>query len=159
MKALLLAALLVPGVAVAEQWVYSAFGGGGVGVHLAPSGPPRAAGTVMLESVFGLTDELNLETVLLLELERTAAASVGVGLEYVYFQRNHWRLEVGAGVALRYAFSPTGMLHPGPYLMAAVRWLFAWGIGASVSLHVLTSQYASLEIVAFPSLSLYQEFW
>jgi len=157
---LALLVLLGAAPARADRFLYTAHAGGGALVRLTPTEAPRVQGQVLLESVFGVTDDFNVEVPLLIELG-PPALSLGAGVEYVFFHDNHWRLDVGIGAAARYAFAGQAF-GAAPYLKASVRWLFAWGLGAQLGFHALV-QVAGPEPVPtfllFPGLALYQEFW
>ncbi|MHB8877612.1 MAG: hypothetical protein ACYC8T_28305 [Myxococcaceae bacterium] len=164
LAALGLAAIVLPATASAERWVYTGHAGGGVGLQLVPAPVSRPAGTVFLESVLGLGDRVNLEAPALIELGANPALTIGTGAEYVYLETNHWRLSVGAGGSLRYRFGAADPLRFAPYLTGAVRWLFTWGVGASLGVHLLfpvgaTPAEPGVSVRAYPSLCLYQEFW
>lgn len=157
-RAGLIAALVLPALAAAEPWVYSAHGSGGVAVPVGGGDEAAPVGTVLLQSVFSLSDAFNVEGTLLFELGRGGAGALGLGAEYVYFRSNHWRLQVGAGLAARLTFQAPLAWDLCPYLATSVRWRFAWGLGAVLGVHV----FAPLSAVSFrvvPSLGLFQEFW
>jgi hypothetical protein len=149
-------------MADAEEGVYSAYAGGGVALQLGPD--PALRGNVLLQSVYGLTNTLNWEAPLFLEIGETHAVSFGSGLEYVFPHTNHLRFNVGVGVALRVPFDPATRVGAGPFAESAIRWLFAWGLGLSASLHAvcpfdLHEPLHSPGIEIYPSLALYEELW
>ena len=150
--------------AAAEEGVYRALADGGVGVRLEPGSPADAGGALVLESTYGLTDRFNWEGPLLVDFGRDAALTVGSGLEYVYFGTNHWRMDVGMGVGARTGLFTAEPWRLAPYTKASVRWLFTWGIGASLGIHLVhplgtSGDETSATLRVYPMLSLYQKLW
>jgi hypothetical protein len=163
--ALVLAPTLLLGAgAWAEQGVYRAFAGWGLGARFETAGAPTLHNTLLLESNFGITDQVNWHGPLLLELGRARAITLGSGLEYVYFNTNHWRLDAGVGLALRRGLFTPEPWRPVPFLKTSARWLFAWGTGASLSVHLARplgsgAAESAPALHLYPTLALYQEFW
>jgi hypothetical protein len=148
--------------AYAEEGVYSAYAGGGTAIALDPSATVR--GSVIAQSVYGFTDAFNIEAPLLVEAGKEHAVSLGSGMEYVFHHTNHWRVNVGTGVMMRIPFDPATRVGAGPFAEGAVRWLYAWGLGLSLGVHVafpfeLTDGARSQGALIYPTLSAYQEFW
>lgn len=158
--ALALAVALWAAPAQAERFLYTAHAAAGPLVRLTPSEPARVQADLLFQSVFGFAEDWNVEVPLFIELG-PAALSLGVAVEYVYFHDNHWRLDVGLGGLLRFAFQSLAF-GGGPYLKASVRWLFAWGLGAQLGVHAVVQVTGPEPVPTFllvPTLGLYQEFW
>lgn len=104
---------------------------------------------------------MNWDGPLIVTVGRDTAITAGSGLEYVYYQTNHWRLNAGFGLALAV---PSGPVGGGVYAESAARWLVGWGWGASVELHgIALSQLSDLTawqgLRIYPCVALHQEFW
>jgi hypothetical protein len=155
--------LLLCGSARAEQGLFTALAGAGPGLQLGAPGAATGPVTLLLESNLGLSDRVNWEAPLFLELGGPAAVRVGTGVEYVYVNTNHWRLDVGIGLSARRLLFQPDRWRLAPYATGSVRWLFAWGLGAALGLHVAAppneSQEPGLVVRGYPTLGLYQEFW
>lgn len=144
----------------AERRVYSAYAGGGADIQVESAGA-TAQGAVILQSVYGFTDHLNLETPLFLEIGDPGAVTSAMGLEYASARSNHWSLNVGGGTALRFPIERGPRPGVGVYAEASVRWRFGWGVGLSLGVHLIysvdTTRAGALHV--YPGLTAFQEFW
>lgn len=159
-----LLAAWAPATARGQAKVYTAFAGGGAALQFDPAA--TVGGSVILESVYGITRGINWEAPALLAIGKTTALSLGTGIEFVYYQTNHWRLNLGAGVAIHAPLDGTLVNHigTGPFVESAVRWLFTWGVGLALGVHVLYLIEVSgpdhpQRLELYPTLALYQDFW
>lgn len=156
---LAVAVLVSTSPARAERRVYSAYAGGGADILVTDD--PAAQGVVILQSVYGFTDHLNLETPLFVEIGESGAVTTAMGLEYASDRSNHWSLNVGGGTALRFPVDRRPRPGVGVYAEASVRWRFGWGVGLSLGVHgiysVDTAGAGALHV--YPGLTAFQEFW
>lgn len=156
-------ALVVSSDALADEGVLTTLiGGGPVFSPQEGASPLSVHGAVLLKSVYGLTDRVNLEGPAF--FESTAGQwtmSLGSGLEYVYWGDNHLQLSLGGGAALTAPLSIPGPLDLRPYVQATVRWTLGWGFGVSLELHALyalgLANGGSRQLTAAPTLAIFQE--
>lgn len=154
--------------ALAEEGVFTGSLGGGAAFTL--TDPSSVQGLISLSGRYGLSDHLNLELPADLALGGTPLALlVGLALEDVGWQNNHWRVSAGGGLAADYSFSTGVPWGWGPFAQLSVRWLTFWGVGFSVNLRALVPVAQGLlspiqlsgpspwRIVLLPTLSVYEE--
>jgi hypothetical protein len=103
-----------------------------------------------------------LEGPALLDVEGgTVTASLGSAIEFVVHRTNHWRWNLGIGTVLRVPLSPATPVSVGPLAETALRWLFVWGTGLSLSVHALAPivvvHEPSPQVIVIPTLALYTE--
>lgn len=171
MRLALASLLLVCGsaTALAEDGVFTTALGGGAAFTLADQ--PGVQGLVSLSGRYGLSDRLNLELPVDVALGGAPPALlVGIGLEGVWWQTNHWRFSSGGGLAADYSLTDHVPWTWGPFGQISLRWLAFWGIGFSFDLRVLVpvaqgevspaalATPASWQVVLLPALSAYEEY-
>ncbi len=157
------------GTAIAEDGVFTTSLGGGAAFTLSDS--QSVQGDISLSGRYGLSDQLNLEIPVDIALGGAPVALlVGLGLEGVWWQNNHWRFSSGGGLSWDYSLTAHLPWAWGPYAQTSLRWLAFWGVGFSLDLRAIlpvaqgeVSPFtftgpSPWRVVLLPTLSAYQEF-
>jgi hypothetical protein len=117
-------------------------------------------GNLFLMSTYGLSDRWRFELPLLLErVDSERSALGGVGLEREWGGA-HFQAHLGLVLMSKLSWKPEWDYRAGAYVSAGLRWLFTWGVGASLEVRAAAlgpAGKAPDELSLTPVLSLYSE--
>ncbi len=146
----------------AEEGAWVSIVSAGPAVSVATGGPTLAQASLLLESAYGITDRVNSEGAVLVGYwTGRGAVMLSLGGEYVVYNSNHWRWNLGTGLEGRIPFMSQAGLTLGPGLETALRWLALWGFGFSLEVHASYQwdvKSGAGGLFLYPALGMYSEF-